>query len=93
MHPIVIRHDGVLVAGERRLAACKSLGWQKVPVTIINIEEIVHGEFGRQTGRDEASEQGHSSPIERWPPARQTRGGRKCAVRHRPTPIAPVVIL
>ena len=41
----------MLVAGERRLAACKSLGWQKVPVTIINIEAIVHGEFAENVHR------------------------------------------
>jgi hypothetical protein len=49
--------------------------------------------FGGQAWRNEAERQGHSPPIERWPPARQTRGSRKYAVRHRPTPIAPVVIL
>jgi ParB family transcriptional regulator, chromosome partitioning protein len=26
LHPIVIRPDGVLIAGARRLAACKALG-------------------------------------------------------------------
>ena len=31
LHPIVIDDEGVLVAGERRLAACKSLGWRTIP--------------------------------------------------------------
>jgi ParB-like nuclease domain len=40
LHPIVVRSDGVLIAGERRLAACKSLGWETVPVTSIDIDKI-----------------------------------------------------
>ena len=30
LHPIVVRPDGRLIAGERRLAACKKLGWKSV---------------------------------------------------------------
>lgn len=33
LHPIVIRPDGRLVAGARRLAAVKQLGWESAPVT------------------------------------------------------------
>ena len=36
MHPVVIRPDKTLVAGARRLAACRSLGWSAVPVTIVD---------------------------------------------------------
>lgn len=32
IHPIVVTSDGVLVAGERRLTACRSLGWTSIPV-------------------------------------------------------------
>jgi hypothetical protein len=35
LHPIVIRPDGVLIAGARRLAACKALGWSEIPVRIM----------------------------------------------------------
>jgi ParB family chromosome partitioning protein len=35
LHPVVIRPDGVLIAGARRLAACRALGWSKVPVRIM----------------------------------------------------------
>ena len=31
INPIVITQDGVLVAGERRLTACRSLGWTHIP--------------------------------------------------------------
>jgi ParB/RepB/Spo0J family partition protein len=37
LHPIVVRSDGRLIAGERRLAACKRLGWQRVPVTVVDL--------------------------------------------------------
>jgi ParB-like chromosome segregation protein Spo0J len=30
LHPIVIRPDGVLIGGERRLAACRSLRWREI---------------------------------------------------------------
>lgn len=32
INPIVVKRDGELVAGERRLEACRSLGWTSVPV-------------------------------------------------------------
>ena len=34
LHPVVVTSDGRLVAGERRLVACRSLGWTDVPVTV-----------------------------------------------------------
>ncbi len=34
LHPIVIKPDGTLIAGERRLAAYKKLGHDAIPVTI-----------------------------------------------------------
>ena len=37
LHPIVISQDGLLLAGERRLEACRLLGWDTVPVTIIEV--------------------------------------------------------
>jgi ParB family transcriptional regulator, chromosome partitioning protein len=41
LHPIVVKSDGTLVAGERRLAAVKQLGWTEVPVTIIKEPALV----------------------------------------------------
>jgi N6-adenosine-specific RNA methylase IME4 len=51
LHPIVVRSDDVLVAGERRLAAVRQLGWAEVPVTIIDLHEIVRGEFAENSQR------------------------------------------
>lgn len=36
IHPIVITREGQLVAGERRLAACTSLGWTHIPVQYVD---------------------------------------------------------
>ncbi len=35
LHPVVVTGDGLLVAGERRLAAVKALGWEEVPVHVV----------------------------------------------------------
>jgi ParB-like chromosome segregation protein Spo0J len=34
LHPIVVTADGRLIAGHRRLEACRRLGWSTVPVTV-----------------------------------------------------------
>ena len=44
LHPVVVRPDGMLVAGERRIKACLLLGWQDIPVTVIDLDAIVRGE-------------------------------------------------
>lgn len=42
LHPVVVTSDGRLVAGERRLAAVKSLGWKEVPVRVVKgLDEAV----------------------------------------------------
>jgi ParB family transcriptional regulator, chromosome partitioning protein len=35
LHPIVIRQDGLLLAGRRRLEACRLLGWDAIPVSVV----------------------------------------------------------
>src|SRR2546429_9216096 len=40
LHPIALLPNGTLVSGYRRLEACKSLGWQTVPVIIREWEEL-----------------------------------------------------
>lgn len=41
LQPIVISENYQLIAGERRLQACKSLGWSEIPATIVNLQDIV----------------------------------------------------
>jgi ParB family transcriptional regulator, chromosome partitioning protein len=35
LHPITVDEKNRLLAGARRLAACKSLGWKTVPVNVV----------------------------------------------------------
>jgi DNA methylase/ParB-like nuclease domain len=53
LHPIVVNNgaDYQLIAGQRRLEACRLLGWKNVPVTILNIKEIIAGELHENVAR------------------------------------------
>jgi N6-adenosine-specific RNA methylase IME4 len=51
LHPIVVRPDGMLIAGERRLEAHKRLGKTHIPVTIVPLDDIARGEFAENTVR------------------------------------------
>jgi N6-adenosine-specific RNA methylase IME4/ParB-like chromosome segregation protein Spo0J len=51
LHPIVVRPDGRLIAGERRLTACRRLGWKTIPVTFVDLKEVVRGEFAENAHR------------------------------------------
>jgi N6-adenosine-specific RNA methylase IME4/ParB-like chromosome segregation protein Spo0J len=51
LHPIVIQPNGTLIAGKRRLEACKSLGWQTIAVTEVDLEDIVRGEHDENVHR------------------------------------------
>jgi N6-adenosine-specific RNA methylase IME4/ParB-like chromosome segregation protein Spo0J len=51
LHPVVVRHDGRLIAGERRLLAAKRLGWTKIPVTVVDLAAVVRGEFAENSFR------------------------------------------
>jgi ParB family chromosome partitioning protein len=51
LHPIVITPDRHLIAGQRRLAACKRLGWPDVPTTVVDLDQIILGEFAENEYR------------------------------------------
>jgi len=51
LHPVVVRPDGTLIAGVRRLAACKLLGWREIPVTVVDITKILRGEHDENVCR------------------------------------------
>jgi hypothetical protein len=51
LHAIVVRPDGLLIAGQRRLAACKKLGWENIPVRVVDLEQIARGEFAENAYR------------------------------------------
>ena len=44
LHPVVVTPAGLLIAGQRRLEACKRLGLVDVPVTIVDLADVVRGE-------------------------------------------------
>ena len=51
LHPVVITPDNKLIAGYRRLKACKQLGWKKIPVRVIDLERVIEGEFAENACR------------------------------------------
>ena len=51
LHPVVVTSDNRLIAGLRRLKACKKLGWTTIPVRVLDLERIVEGEFAENVCR------------------------------------------
>jgi N6-adenosine-specific RNA methylase IME4 len=49
----VVHPDGTLIAGGRRLAAVQQLGWHEVPVTVVDLVDIVRGEFAENVYRQD----------------------------------------
>jgi ParB family chromosome partitioning protein len=45
LHPIVVTPDFQLIVGARRLAALRNLDWDLVPITIVDLKDIVKGEY------------------------------------------------
>jgi N6-adenosine-specific RNA methylase IME4 len=51
LHPVVIDRNHRLIAGRRRLEAAKRLGWTEVPITVVDLDQIVRGEFAENIAR------------------------------------------
>ena len=51
LHTFPVTPSGELIAGERRLEACKLLGWTSVPVHEVDIDSIARGELAENTYR------------------------------------------
>jgi ParB/RepB/Spo0J family partition protein len=51
LHPVVVTPDGTLIAGGRRMAACRTLGWSEIPVTEVDLDEIATGELAENVER------------------------------------------
>jgi ParB-like chromosome segregation protein Spo0J len=50
-HPVVIDTHNRLIAGQRRIRAHLFLGIVKIPVTVVNLDEIVRGEYAENAIR------------------------------------------
>ena len=44
LHPVVVTPEGRLIAGQRRLEACRLLGWSDIPVTVVDLYQAARGE-------------------------------------------------
>ena len=51
LHPVVVTPDHRLIAGLRRLKACQSLGWDTVPVRVVDTEELLRAEHDENAVR------------------------------------------
>lgn len=54
LHPVVVTEALTLVAGDRRLAAVKQLGWAEVPVTVVDLStasDVLRAEADENTER------------------------------------------
>jgi N6-adenosine-specific RNA methylase IME4/ParB-like chromosome segregation protein Spo0J len=53
LHPIVVTPTHVLIAGRRRLEACRRLDWKQVPVHVVPLRDIAYGEFVENVSRED----------------------------------------
>jgi N6-adenosine-specific RNA methylase IME4 len=51
LHPVVVTPGGTLIAGQRRIEAYQALGRSEIPVTVIDLNRVVHGEYAENTFR------------------------------------------
>lgn len=58
LHPVVVKTDGTLVAGHRRIEAARLLGWTEIPATVIEVDDLLSAE------RDENAQRKDFTPTE-----------------------------
>lgn len=84
LHPVVVTGSGELVAGGRRVAAVRELGWTEVPVTVVDLTtaaDVLRGEADENTCRKPLTPYEASRARERRaqvlaPHIQENRGGR-----------------
>lgn len=82
LHPVVLNQNNQLIAGQRRLEACKLLGLKEIPATIINLDNIVTGEFHENvirkgfTSREKIAIKKAIEPIEKMKALERKQLGR-----------------
>lgn len=55
LHPIAINQDQELICGLRRIEAFKALGRDEIPAHVVNLQDIVKGEFSENRERKDFS--------------------------------------
>ena len=58
LHPVVVKSDGTLIAGHRRIEAARLCGWTEIAVTVIDVADLLSAE------RDENAERKDFTPTE-----------------------------
>lgn len=84
MHPVVVNSDGKLIAGARRILAAQKLGWTEIPVTVVDLENIVEGEFAENTQRKDFTSPRpwrSSARSNRWKKPRRRNGSAQADIR------------
>ena len=51
LHPVVVTPDLRLIAGERRILAARLLGWDTIPVRVVDLADVVRGEWAENANR------------------------------------------
>src|ERR1043166_4054232 len=64
LHPVVVTPEGRLIAGQRRLEACRALGWPEIPVTIVDLNKAPRGEAHKTFARKDLFP-GEIAPLNR----------------------------
>ena len=55
LQPIGVDERYRLIFGQRRLAACRLLGWETIPIKILRIDSLIEGEFEENSIRKDFS--------------------------------------
>lgn len=72
LHPVVVKKDGTLVAGHRRIEAARLLGLDDLAATVIDVDDLLSAERDENTERKD------------WTPTEAVAIGRLIEDQHRP---------
>lgn len=85
LHPLVVTSDNLLVAGKRRLEACRRLGWTEFPVNVVDLDGVLRAEHDENVVRKDflpseaVAIKRALEPVEREQAReRQVLAGRNC---------------
>jgi ParB-like chromosome segregation protein Spo0J len=87
LHPVVVTPEGRRIAGQRRLQVCRFLGWDDVPVTVVDLCQAARGEAHENFVRKDllpsemVALKRAIEPLERWV-ARERQGAREDLCHH-----------